>query len=226
MQLILQSDRALPEVEDAFCREFSAVDGRAAVACSTDTETSLPFRRQVERMEVGQSKLVLGFRAGCAEPNAGVNAVRLMNALLGGTATSLLFKNVREKLSLCYYCSSIYDRIKGILLVQSGVDEKNAERAETEILAQLEAVRRGEFTDEELKAARRSIVQGFESVNDSQSARAAWYVSQAALEDPTTPEETREAIESVTRDNVIEAARRVRYECAYLLAQKGESADE
>ena len=110
--------------------------------------------------------------------------------------------------------------------MQSGVDEKNAERAETEILAQLDAIRRGEFTDEELEAARRSIVQGFEAVNDSQSARAAFYVSQAALPEPITPEETRAAIEAVTRDGVIEAACRVQYECAYLLAQKGESADE
>ncbi len=227
VQLILQSDRALPEVEATLCREFAAVSGRRPIVCHTDTVTRLPeFRRQVERMEVGQSKLVLGFRAGCAEPQAGVNAVRLMNALLGGTATSLLFKNVREKLSLCYYCSSVYDRIKGVLFVQSGVDEKNAERAENEILAQLEAVRRGEFTDEELEAARRSIVQSFEAVNDSQGARSAWYVSQAALEDPDTPEATREAIEAVTREEVIAAAKQVRYECAYLLAQKGETAHE
>lgn len=222
VQLILQSDRALPEVEETLCREFAAVSGRKPIVCHTDIETRLSeFRRQVERMEVGQSKLVLGFRAGCAEPEAGVNATRLMNALLGGTATSLLFKNVREKLSLCYYCSSLYDRIKGVLFVQSGVDEANAERAETEILAQLEVIRRGEFTDEELEAARRSIVQSFEAVNDSQSARAAWYVSQAALLQPTTPEATREAIEAVTRAEVIAAAKRVRYECAYLLAQKG-----
>lgn len=227
VQLILQSDRALPEVEQTLCREFSAVSGREPLVCQTQTAVRLPeFRRQVERMEVGQSKLVLGLRAGCVEPEAGVNAVRLMNALLGGTATSLLFKNVREKLSLCYYCSSVYDRIKGVLFVQSGVDEKNAERAETEILAQLEAVRCGRFTDEELEAARRSIVQSFEAVNDSQSARSAWYVSQAVLENLSTPETTREAIEAVTREEVIAAAERVRYECAYLLAQKGETADE
>lgn len=227
VQLILQSDRALPEVEETLCREFSAVSGRAPIACHTDTATCLSeFRRQVERMEVGQSKLVLGFRAGCAEPSADVNATRLMNALFGGTATSLLFKNVREKLSLCYYCSSVYDRIKGVMFVQSGVDEANAKRAETEILAQLEAIRRGEFADEELEAARRSIVQSFEAVNDSQSSRTAWYVSQAALEQPITPEKTRKAIEAVTRADVIAAAKRVRYECAYLLAQRGGTADE
>ena len=75
---------------------------------------------------------MLGFRAGTAEPDGDVAAARLMNALLGGTPHSLLFRNVREKLSLCYYCASSYDRLKGILLVDSGVDGQNAGRAKEE----------------------------------------------------------------------------------------------
>ena len=100
------------------------------------------------------------------------------------------------------------------------------ERAEKEILAQLDMIRNGEFTDEDLEAARRSIVQSFEAVNDSQSARAAWYIGQTGLADVCTPETARDAIEAVTRDEVIRAAQGVTYECAYLLAQKGEATDE
>ena len=227
VQLILQADRPLPEIETAFYEAFSAVGDRKPCKCETDICTVLPeFRRQVERMEVGQSKLVMGFRAGCAEPQQGVAAVRLMNALLGGTASSLLFRNVREKLSLCYYCSSIYDRMKGVLFIQSGVDEPNVERAEKEILLQLDAIRNGDFTDEDLEAARRSLVQSFEAVGDSQGAKAAWFVSQAVLDNPETPEQACAAVEAVTRDEVITAAKKVRYECAYLLAQKGSESDE
>ncbi len=227
VQLILQGEGDLSAVEAAFCREFEQVRDREPIVCETDTATRMPtFRRQVEPMEVGQSKLVMGFRAGCAEPESGVNAMRLLNALWGGTATSLLFRNVREKLSLCYYCSSLYDRLKGVCFVQSGVDLPNVERAETEILAQLEAIRRGEFTEEDLEAARRSIVQSFEAVNDGLSTRAAWYMGQATLPTFTSPEETREALQAVTREQVIEAARAVTYECVYLLEQKGGAADE
>jgi predicted Zn-dependent peptidase len=133
---------------------------------------------------------------------------------------------VREKLSLCYYCSSAYDRVKGVLLVQSGVDEQNAVRAETEILAQRDLICRGKFTDEDLEAARRSVVQSFEAVNDSQSARAAWYVVQSTREDLRTPEEIREEIAAVTREEVIAAAQKLQYECVYMLAPKEEAADE
>lgn len=85
----------------------------------------------------------------------------LMNTLLGGCASSMLFKHVREEQSLCYYCASTYDRLQGIMLIDSGVEAANAERTREEILRQLEALRQGQFSDDELEAARRSLIQGF-----------------------------------------------------------------
>lgn len=222
VRLTLQGEDAMPEVEEAFRRGFSAVADRAPLPCVTDTTTRLPeLRRKTERMPINQSKLVLGFRTGCAEPDSDVTATRLMNAVLGGTPSSLLFRNVREKLSLCYYCSSSYDRMKGILLVQSGVDEANAERAEQEILKQVAALAAGEFTDEDLEAARRCIIQNFETVNDSQSGLAGWYLAQTLLPQFSSPEEIRQELTVVDRAAVIRAAQRLRCECVYLLAQEG-----
>lgn len=221
VRVILQDEGELPAVEKAFREAFSAVQGRAPVTVDTVTQVKeSEVRRKVERMEVGQSKLVLGFRTDCAEPQPEVPAMRLMNALLGGTASSLLFRNVREKLSLCYYCSSTYDRIKGVMLVQSGVDEANAEKAEAEILKQIDAIRAGEFTDDDVEAARRSVIQSFESFGDSQQLTSAWYVAQGLSEQPQSPRDCKAQIEAVTKEQVIDAAKRIRFECAYLLAQK------
>ena len=69
-------------------------------------------------MDVAQAKLVMGFRTGIAVPGGDVTAMRLMSALFGGTPHSKLFLNVREKLSLCYYCSSSYDRHKGKMCIR------------------------------------------------------------------------------------------------------------
>ncbi len=221
VRLILQGSGPMPQVEEAFRRGFSALADRAPLACVTDTKTHLPaLRRETERMEINQSKLVMGFRTDCAEPDADVGAMRLMNAVLGGTPSSLLFRNVREKLSLCYYCSSAYDRMKGILLVQSGVDEANAARAEEEILRQVQALANGEFTDEDLESARRLVLQSFEAVGDSQSALAGWYISQTLLEDQRTPQEVRSELAVVRREDIVRAARKLRLECVYLLAQE------
>lgn len=221
VRLILQGAEPMPQVEEAFRRGFSAVADRDPLACVTDTTAHLPaLCRVTERMEINQSKLVMGFRTNCAEPDVDVGATRMMNAVLGGTPSSLLFRNVREKLSLCYYCSSAYDRMKGVLLVQSGVDEANAARAEEEILKQVDALARGEFSEEDLESARRLVLQSFEAVGDSQSALAGWYIAQTLLEEQRTPSEVRAELATVDRDAVIRAAQKLQLECVYLLAQE------
>lgn len=228
VQLIVQGSGEASAAGEAFRQGFARVEGRRPVdiptALSADADS---VRERVERMEVSQCKLVLGFRAGAAEPDGDVMAARLMNALLGGTPHSLLFRNVREKLSLCYYCASSYDRLKGILLIDSGVEEKNAEKAREEILRQLEAVRQGAFTDEDLESARLSACSSFASVEDSQPSQAGWYLGQSLLPQVTTPAQAAEAIAAVTRERVMEAARRVTLGSVYLLAgnQSGEEAD-
>lgn len=221
VRLILQGPEPMPQVEEAFRAGFSAVVGRDPLPCITDTKAHRPaVRRETERMEINQSKLVMGFRTDTAEPDADVGAMRLMNAVLGGTPSSLLFRNVREKLSLCYYCSSAYDRMKGILLVQSGVDEANAVRTEEEVLRQVEALAQGNFTDEDVESARRLVLQSFEAVGDSQSALAAWYVSQTLLDNQRTPDEVRAELAAIDREAIIRAAKKLRLECVYLLAQE------
>lgn len=219
VQLIVQGSGTSDAVAETFRSGFARVADRFPVECAAVTPAGeAPVRERVERMEVSQCKLVMGFRAGAAEPDGDVMAARLMNALLGGTPHSLLFRNVREKLSLCYYCASSYDRLKGILLIDSGVEEANAEKARAEILRQLEAVRQGDFTDEDLESARLSACSAFASVEDSQPSQAGWYLGQSLLPQVTTPAQAAEEIAAVTRKRVMEAARRVTLGCVYLLA--------
>lgn len=226
VQVIVQDERELPAVEEAFARGFAQVEGRSPAACVTVRGKAGEVARQTERMDVNQCKLVMGFRTACAGDDAGVPAMRLMCALLGGTATSLLMRNVREKLSLCYYCSSQYDRLKGVMFVQSGVEEQNAACTEREVLRQLATLRDGDFTDAELEDARRAMMQAFEGVNDSQAAAGAWYVSQGLADALKTPETVMEEIAAVTREQVIEAAGQVTLGCVYLLAPKEGEHDE
>lgn len=108
-----------------------------------------------EHMDVSQGKLALGFRTGgltCWEEE--YPALVMCNAIFGGTPLSKLFLNVREKLSLCYYASSMLEKMKGLVLVSSGIEFDKYQQARDEILAQLEAIRRGEIEDWELEGAR------------------------------------------------------------------------
>ena len=157
-----------------------------------------------------------------ADPDEACMAARLMNALFGGTPHSMLFRSVREKLSLCYYCASSYDYIKGVMLVDSGVEAAKADEAQAEILRQLDLLRQGAFTDEDLEAARRSVLNQFQEVADLQSSRMGWYLRQSVSTRFTSPEESAAALAAVTRDEVCAAARQVHPICVYLLqSEKG-----
>ena len=120
----------------------------AAHVCRTQVQ-------QVEDvMDVTQGKLGMGFS--CTSEDTA--ALLMGNTLFGGSSNSKLFLNVREKLSLCYYASSLYHRQKGIITVSSGIEFQNYQRAYDEIMAQLAAVQQGELEDWELEGARSTLL--------------------------------------------------------------------
>ena len=166
-----------------------------------------------EKLSVTQSKLVLGFKTDCRN----IPALQIMSAIYGGTTTSKLFLNVREKMSLCYYCWSSVSRIKGSLTVASGVENENLETAKNEIIAQLEAVKNGDFTDEDIEYAKMYRRNHLKTFNDSISSMEAWYFTGIYNDDIKTPEEAVEEDEKVTRKEIIEAAKSVKLDSVYIL---------
>lgn len=161
--------------------------------------------RICENMEVTQGKLVMGFCTNQVGSDKETAFLAVFADLFGGGPYSKLFANVREKYSLCYYCAARPNRNKGYLLVDSGVEPQNAERAEKEILNQLEDIKKGNFTEEDLAASVRSIKDSLLCLNDSQSALDGWY-SMKLSGDPISPEEYIEAIEKVTARDIVKAA--------------------
>ena len=143
-----------------------------------------------ETLDVTQGKLALGFRTGgqtCWEED--YPALAMFNAIFGGTTLSKLFMNVREKLSLCYYASSVMEKMKGLVLVSSGIEFDKYQTAKDEILAQLEAIRRGEIEDWELEGARRTLISGHLATLDDQGRQEEFWLGQAAAGLDTTVEE-------------------------------------
>ncbi len=209
-----------------FHQAFARVRTGSAVDCPTENvKTAAQVKDITEKMDVAQSKLVLGFRTAVSAPDKKTSAVKLMTALFGGTPNSKLFLNVREKLSLCYYCSAQYNSMKGIMLVQSGVETKNVERAKQEILAQLEEVKAGHFDDDEIATAKLALCNGYRTVCDSLGAMEAWYLSQTFTGDIKRPEDAAEEIQGVSRQDVIDAANNVTLDTVYRLVGSGEDVE-
>ena len=173
---------------------------------------------QVETMDMVQAKLCLLFTAGRCTGAQEIAASRLAMALYGGSVTSRLFLNVREKQSLCYYCSSSYTSVTGCMMVDSGVEPANARKAEAAILKELAQLCDGPITQEEMDDCRRGLLSSLESVEDSLSGLEGWYFAEIARGGPvSTPAQARAALEQVTKEQVRQVLRQFTLSVSYLL---------
>ncbi len=168
-----------------------------------------------EAMDISQAKMVMAFKSGAAKPD--IYAEKVMCAMFGGSPTSKLFVNVREKLSLCYYCAAGLIEGKNTMLVDSGVDTDKIPTAEKEIIKQLEAMKNGDFTDEELYNTKLYVSGAFRSNYDSVGDMNAWYFYQFVRGTSYSPDNAAELIMSVTREDVINSAKRFELDTVYVL---------
>lgn len=170
-----------------------------------------------EEMEVAQGKLVLCFRSGHTINEKNYTAYALFNNLYGGSPTSKLFENVREKLSLCYYCRSIPDAHKGILTVVSGIEVANKDKATDEILAQLEKTRCGEISDEEIANAKKDLINNYRTLFDSAPDLSMWYLSRLIGGSEKTVEQVIDELASVTKEDIINCAKETELDTVFFL---------
>ena len=179
-----------------------------------------------EELDVTQGKLVMGWRLGECMDEPDYPSLYVFNSVFGAGATSKLFVNVREKLSLCYYASSMLDLHKGLMLVASGIEFENFAAARDEIFAQLDAIKRGDITDEELEAARSCVASDLRSLTDSQGELEGFYLSLALDGLDCSPLELAELCEEVTKQDVIDVANSVECDMIYFLKGSGSDEDE
>ncbi|MBQ9941201.1 MAG: insulinase family protein [Clostridia bacterium] len=170
-----------------------------------------------EEMNINQGKLTLGFRSGTTIYDEDYSAFSLFNEIFGGSPSSKLFMNVREKLSLCYYCSSSPEAHKGLLFVASGIEVENKEKAQQEILNQLEEIQNGNITDTEFDSAVKSLINAYSELDDDPYSLSLWYYGRFLAGNTDTPETAIQKIMSLTKEDVIKVSRNVVLDTVYFL---------
>mgnify|MGYP004527568105 FL=1 len=174
-----------------------------------------------EVMDVNQGKLAMGWRTGGITVwEEECPALVLCSAVFGGTSMSKLFMNVRERLSLCYYASSALEKQKGLMIVSSGIEFQNYETAKREILAQLEDVKAGKITDDELEGARRILINQYRSIEDEQGRMEEYWLGQAAAGTEDDPGTLAARLETVTGEQIAQVARKLELDTVYFLKGK------
>jgi predicted Zn-dependent peptidase len=210
-----------PEKDDSFAemfresfknieREPRAVAFRNHSPLKTEVETAS------EEFDVNQCKAVLAFKTDSDDRYA----LKMLSIIYGEMPFSKLFLNVREKLSLCYYCTSSSVSVKGSFFVDIGVERSNIEKAKAEILAQLEEIKNGNITDEEISSSLMALDNAVLQIGDTPSSYIGWYFDCFCDNDLITPEEHFKRFTEVTKERIIQAARSLRPDSIYLMLSK------
>lgn len=206
---------------DIFGKKLKLIKRNPTTDFTQIVKSAEPEREASEKMAVSQGKLLLGFRSNNKRTVSQSAADLLMSDIFGGGPYSKLFTVVREKMSLCYYCSSSVNRFKGIMTVSSGVEKDNIEKAKEEILNQLSLMKKGEFSDETIADSKRAIIGSLKSVGDDIGATARWYQNRLT-ETALSPEEYIEEIKNVTREDIIASAKSFELDTVFVLSPETE----
>ena len=218
LELFYCGSAPLERVERALMSAFSTLprEDIGGIAVAEPHRKPEQVRYLQEEMDVTQGKLGMGFTCGSED----APALLMGNTLFGGSSNSKLFMNVREKLSLCYFASSLYHRQKGMITVSSGIEFDKYQQAYDEIMRQLEAVQNGDLEDWELEGAKSVLLNAYASMGDSQGKMENFYLGQAATGHEETPEILARQVREVTPERIFDAMKTVTLDTVYFLKGK------
>lgn len=171
---------------------------------------------KTEHMDIAQGKLILGLDILNEEDNDKYIAL-MYNAILGGTPNSKLFQNVREKNSLAYTASSSYIRQKANIFIKCGIEIENFEKAVNIIKEQLEDIKKGDFTEENIEDAKTNIISTIKFIPDEQDTELMYYFSQELSGYQMNYDEYIEKVKQISRDDIIQLAKKVQINTIYFL---------
>lgn len=169
-----------------------------------------------EEMDVIQGKIVIGLDLHLDNEEQKYSAM-MYNAILGGTANSKMFQEVREKASLAYSASSSYIRYKSNVFIKCGIEIKNYDKAMEIIRKQLEDMKNGVFTDEDIENAKKGIISGIKSIDDEQDTEITYFFGQELTNSKTSLDQYIGNIEKVTKQDIIDIANSISVNTVYFL---------
>ena len=186
------------------------------IKVQAENEEIKPENVLTESMDVVQGKLVIGLDINLQNDEEKFICI-LYNSILGGTANSKMFQNVREKASLAYTASSRYVRPKNNIFIIAGIEIGNYEKALNIIKEQIDDMKKGNFTEEDIENAKKAIVSTILSIEDEQDTEISYFYGQELTEKKVYIKEYLQKIESVEKNQIIDIANRININTIYFL---------
>lgn len=210
---LLQENEKLTKLQE---RSPLFIVNRPEQKCGVKEENTVE-----EKLDVTQGKLVIGYDVIANKDELGNKKIRyvgmLYNAILGGTATSKLFQNVREKASLAYTASSSFSYYTGNIFVNAGIEIDNFEKATDIIKEQIESMKQGDFSDEELENAKKVIISNIDGISDEQDTEIIYFLGQELSNNNITLEQYKEYIQDINKNEIEDFAKNISINTIYYL---------
>ena len=177
-----------------------------------------------EEMDITQGKLVMGYRCNVDyKDEHKYYSLFVGSNVLGGGPHSKLFVNVREKESLCYYIYSSLEKYKTSMFISSGIESDKYDKTVSLIKEQLEILKSGDISEEELLNSKSAIISSLKTIKDSIGGASDFYFSQSMGQTNSSVEEIIEIIEKVTVDDIVDAVKNIELDTVYFLSNKKEA---
>lgn len=218
--------RDIDSIKDLITDIFNDDHSATAIREDNDVDFSIDTKRTkyvTENMDISQGKLVLGFKSGInLTSTKDFYAMLVFNEIFGGSPISKLFLNVRERLGLCYYCSSSYSVIKGAVIVSCGVEPSDKKKAQDEILKQFKDIKKGKISKEEFSSAIKSLLNGYSETYDYPSRIESFYELRSAYYINDTVDDCKRKLLDISIEDVIRVANNIKLDTVYFLYGDGE----
>lgn len=218
-------ETTLSSAEQAIRESISSLTFAPAHLPHSDllTKNKTEINRVTDHLDVTQGKLSIGLRTNIRPSEEEYWGLMVANSIFGGGAHSKLFNNVREKLSLAYYASSQLNKNKGLMFVNAGIEFQNFDAAYNEIVAQLDAMKNGQISDEEMNASIKAILTVLDSYYDNGRYIQSFYLGEKISGTNHDIADVRERVQKVTKDEIVKAAQKIELDTVYFLTGKEEA---
>ena len=218
VELFYVGSQSGEKVEKIFEDMFSSFKEKKYRLLSYPCAISVKETKHVtEEADYKQSVLVMGYRTGITAKSEEKYAFTLFNSIFGSGVNSKLFKIVREKMHLCYYASCVPELSKGVAFISSGIDSKNEEITKNALIEQLESVVNGDFTDDDIDDCKKALANAYKELYDSADGLCGWYLSKVIFGDDDTIEEVSQKIQKVTKEEIVNVARKMQLDTVFVL---------
>ncbi len=219
-----------PEKAEAFTERIVECFGvcRNTEFTAASEHKTVHVKRVIEHENVTQAKLSMGFCTGRALSDGDYHKFTVFNEIFSGSPSGRLFRNIREKLSLCYYCRCSADPFKKIAVISSGIRSEDAEKTEKEIMNQLNDLASGHISQKELELSKKTLLSSYRELYDSPISLVNWYYNRLLSGNDELlidPAENARLIQSVSAEDVAKCAADMVLDTVYLM-EGGDDGDK